>query len=1296
VLVLGSAAAQATVVHEYLSRITDVPVKGPPPGEEPVESPGPFSELGGMAVDGGELYVFAGSSTAENIDKFDAATGAFVAQFPKFPSPSTPPSYFDFHQGFAVGHGGGEVEEYIAGDENTESGPKGLLAVFNAGGKFQGVWNGSDTPSKGFGCFECGGLGGVAADSSGNPLTNGLVYVLDPSHDVVDVFEPKAGGGEKYLTQLTGPEPGVPFTRLGAGASDSIAVDQSSGDVLVLDGQEAVDIFEPTALGEYTLLRRLTGTPGGAFQRATGVAVDASNGDIYVLEEGRGLVDQFDSTGGYLGYLTGRGTLASSSSYVVSMAIDPTTHDLYVGDRDANNGSYAVDVFGPDIVIPNVSTEAASSVKSESATLHGAVDPDAAGAATCRFEWGTSSSLGEVAPCEPEAVANGNSPVAVHANLSALAPDTTYFYRLQASNANGTNPGEAYQDQQFTTPGPGIHQESAANVTSASATLGASIDPDNAPTSYYFQYGKSLEYETSLPAAPGVSLGFGKGDVAVSVHLQGLTAGTVYHYRVVAVSNPGGEAITAEGRDQTFTTQAGGAEIALPDGRQWEMVSPPNKQGAAINAIGVFSGSDIQAAANGGGITYTATAPFVANPAGSRSVEATQVLSTRSAPGSWATSDISLPHNNGTTPLGNVATAEYMLFSEDLSLGFAEPRDNTPLPPLPANSEQTVYLRNANNEYEALVTAANVPPGTEFGGAVHFITASPDLGHVVLGSEAQLTSTPRPTAAGQGIYEWSAGHLQTVSILPDGEAAAAVLGRSNEVVRHAVSDDGSRLIWSPSHGGHLYLRDMARKESVAVDAAQGAPEPASIQSRYMTASADGSRVFFLSENRLTSDSTAGSGPAGAGEDLYVFEVTSGSGEALAGKLRDLSVDGNVGEGTFVKNVIGASEDGSYVYFVAQGALSNGAESGDNLYMVHYDAATSAWGAPVLIAGLSSEDELSWGQESGNENLANMTSRVSPNGRFLAFMSQRSLTGYENRDVNSDMPDEEVFLYDAETRHLACASCNPTGARPAGKFMGDQNEALETLVDQTRFNWNERWLAGNVPGWTNISQASAMYQSRYLSDSGRLFFNSSDALVPADVNGKEDVYEYEPEGVGSCQGAGHGQSASVVYEASTGGCVGLISAGTSSEESAFIDASETGGDVFFLTLSRLSPSDQDTSLDLYDAHECSASAPCAPPAALTPPPCSTGDSCKAAPTPQPAVFGAPSSETFSGAGNIVPAAPVATVAPRATVQAQKLAKALKACRNKPKRVRAGCERQARKKLAAKPSRAASGVSTTAGR
>ena len=1299
-------AVQATVTHKYLSRISEVPPKGPPPAEATVESPGSLTRTGSLTVDAGELYAAADTASGENLNKFNDATGAFIAQFPRFPSAAFP-SLFDFDQGLAVGHGAGETEEYVPGDENSPGGPVGRVAVFDAAGKFQGLWDGSDTPGEHtFGCFECGGYGGIAVDGSGNLLTKGFVYVLAPAHDVVDVFEPKPGGGEKYVTQLTGPEPGVPFVGLGSGPGGGVAVDQSSGDVLVVDGHNAVDVFEPTAPGEYSLARRLTGTPSGPFTRATGVAVDGGNGDIYVIEREQGTIDQFSATGSYLGHLTGVGTPTGAFGVLGGgLAVDPTTHDVYVGDR-SSRGAF-VDVFGPSVVVPDVSTEPASNEKATSVTLNGTVNPDGAGAATCRFEWGTSASFGNVSPCEPEGVASGSSPVAVHVVLRGLQTDATYYYRLQASNANGTNPGEAFQDRQFSTSGPGIHEQSASIVTASSATLNAKIDPDNAATTYYFQYGTSATYSSSVPAPPGVSIGAGKGDLSVGVHLQGLAAGTVYHYRVVALSETNGEPLTVDGPDRIFATQVAGAEVTQPDGRQWELVSPPNKQGAAIIALGNEQGDDIQAAANGGGITYGATASFVANPAGNRSIEVTQVISTRNAPGDWGTADISTPHNEGAKALAVGHSAEYKLFSTDLSDGLVEPADDTPLPPLPAGAERTLYLREAGGAYKALVTSENVPPGTKFGndgeggGPVNFDSASPDFKHVVLTSPVKLTPSPGPANEGRALYEWSDGQLQLASVLPDGEPAGASLGSGGQIVRHAISDDGSRVVWTASTptGTHIYMRDMARGETVTVDAAQGRSEPHSQGlSQYSTANSDDSRVFFTSSGPLTPNSTASEGE---GEDLYVFEVTSGAGEPLAGKLTDLTVDENFGEtgdvrGANVRGVIGASEDGSYVYFVGGGLLGEAAargavSEGNNLYVEHYDAGTKTWSAPEFIAALVAGDATSWKSSSSMKEL---TARVSPDGRYLAFMSENSLTGYENRDANSDVPDQEVFLYNAGTGRLTCASCNPTGARPVGSKGSQSYE--ERLWDYAQ-TWQGRWVAGDIPGWTTTDLSTALYQSRYLSDSGRLFFNSSDALVPADVNGKEDVYEYEPSGVGSCQGSDHGQSASVVFSESLGGCVGLISSGTSSEESAFMDASETGGDVFFLTLSRLAPQDYDTSVDLYDAHECTVSAPCAPPPPLVPPPCTTGDACKPGPTPQPTLFGAPSSETFSGAGNVVPAAAESgTATPRSTTQARKLGQALKACKKKPKRRRATCERQARKRYGAKQSQIKRNLSTATGR
>jgi hypothetical protein len=849
-----------------------------------------------------------------------------------------------------------------------------------------------------------------------------------------------------------------------------------------------------------------------------------------------------------------------------------------------------------------------------------------------------------------------------------------------------------------------VGSTSVTDVGSTSATLSADVNAEGSATTYRFEDSSGGGGFVLVPGGEG-GAGAGSAVVPVSVHVQGLTPKTEYRYRVVATNAEGkaeGErGVHGEELTQTFTTQPAGSGFVLPDGREWELVSPPDKFGGSIQSI-TEDGGVIQASESGGAVTYVSVNPPVSSPLGNRALQEAQVLSTRGAHG-WSSEDIATP-NNGVGILTLSKLTEYAFFSPDLSLGLVEPNGETPLPPLAEGAEKTIYLRNNNKCaptpseaipatcYVALVSAANTPPGTkiseredELGGPGNpnefeqkhpeFEGASPDLSHVVL-------KDAEPLVAGAGdeeLYEWSAGkpageQLQIVSVLPgNGGPTGGVLGGGNlhQTVRHAVSNDGSRVIWNL--GGNLYLRDMGRKETVEVSAPEPGGESGG-RAVFQSASSDGSRVFFTDEARLTANSTASSSGSGAA-DLYVFEVTSGAGEPLAGRLTDLTVDANAGEHAAVQGeIIGASEDGSYVYFVANGLLGDASEPGVskgdcfeeepgracNLYVEHFGG--GGWGAPEFIATLSGDDWPDWDGE--GRFLAGLTARVSPDGRWVAFMSDRRLTGYDNVDVSEREgisgegrvhADEEVFLFDVArpvsegvggvVDNPLCASCDPSGARPVGVFDPEHKVGVleATLLVDERGVWKGRWLAGSVPGWTSDDQESALYQSRYLSNNGRLFFDGADSLVAADVSGREDVYEFEPGGVGGC-GSGVAD-ASWVFVGGDGGCVGLISSGTSSEESAFLDASavggrggeggEGGGDVFFLSASQLAPKDEDQAFDVYDAHECSAGSPCPPPQGAVQPACNNAESCRSAPVPQPPIFGPPPSATFNGQGNITP-------------------------------------------------------------
>jgi hypothetical protein len=170
-------------------------------------------------------------------------------------------------------------------------------------------------------------------------------------------------------------------------------------------------------------------------------------------------------------------------------------------------------------------------------------------------------------------------------------------------------------------------------------------------------------------------------------------------------------------------------------------------------------------------------------------------------------------------------------------------------------------------------------------------------------------------------------------------------------------------------------------------------------------------------------------------------------------------------------------------------------------------------------------------------------------------------------------------------------------------------------------------------------APAPVLSRNLSANGkRAFFETPDALVPADTNGEggcaivggqaqnypacRDVYEWEATGTGSC-----------MSEVQAGGCLYLISSGKDDEPSLFGDANLEGDDVFFFTAERLVGQDKD---DLYDAYDARIGGGLASQNQIEAPPCG-GEGCKGSPTPA-LTTQVPGSASFTGPGDPPPKRP----------------------------------------------------------
>ncbi len=891
---------------------------------------------------------------------------------------------------------------------------------------------------------------------------------------------------------------------------------------------------------------------------------------------------------------------ADSSDHPVSTTLtglaSGSTYHFRVVVNSASGGNQTSDqTFDtPEVVF----TEAATAVTGAGATLNGSVSPEGLAVTECKFEYGISDSYGSTTPCAESSadIGTGTSPVPVHAEISGLNGGTTYHFRLIVVNSEGAAKGG---DLSFTTLGPLISAQLAEAVGTADATLSARINPKGEETTYHVEYGTSASYGQSSPESAPIGFEGDESEHTVSVHIGGLEPGTAYHFRFVAASVGG----SAKGSDVSFATYSSttssfgpcpndqfrtGFGVQLPDCRAYEQGTPIDKHGSnaqgKIARVGVSASGDRFTFFANGGLSVTgglsSLIPFVASR----------------GPDGWSTDGLLPPTRPGF--IGQMAG-----MNEDLSATLVNGEG-------PGGVGRQLFLRDSD-------TAAFQPGpvGSEFGATIGSFAADP--AHLTFLSESQLL--PGAVAGKSNLYELDHGALTLADRIPagsatscDDEAGPACLVSSEGVsraglVRPALSRDGSRVFFAvsgpgkPSDAGRLYVREDGAR-TIWISASQrttpdsGGEKPAT----FAGITPDGSKAFFLSCEKLTDDSTAVSTGANScdngsldtptqGQDLYSYEVDTG-------ELTDLTVDsqGNP-RGAAVKGLVGISDDGSYAYFVAEGGLLPGTsqeqctffgQSFCKLYVYHD-------GVTKYVASLAGKDEADWRLVDLGEDAA----RVAVDGSAVLFRSMRSLTGYDNQSLGcahfEGKPCSEFFRYSFPDEEIVCVSCLPTGTPPSRSAQfgtGGDFFSKET---------------GETAEPRNLS-----------ADGNRAFFESPDALVPGDTDGVADVYEWEAKGTGSCES-----------ESQNGGCIYLISSGTSPEPAQFLGASRNGDHVFFFTEQQLVPSDKDHLFDVYDA---GVGAGLAAQHTLAPPSCaSTACQANPAPPPDPSL----ASAAYSGAGNV---------------------------------------------------------------
>lgn len=634
---------------------------------------------------------------------------------------------------------------------------------------------------------------------------------------------------------------------------------------------------------------------------------------------------------------------------------------------------------------------------------------------------------------------------------------------------------------------------------------------------------------------------------------------------------------------------ASAAGVALPDARRYELVSP-----AAKNGVEVIPQTDkTHVAADGDGVTFSALGGFGRLEGSTFDFEYMSQRTGLAGTNGWSTHGINPLGRPTTLDTADANSSTYVdAFRADLSVGIYKAwRPLTEAPNVADVSKlyRVTGLAGGARTVQLMTDSANPIPDSWFtflhGFFVRqiqpsFAGASTDLSHVVFESPLNLTTDAPPQGFpcalfGAGcptaVYENADGTVRLVGRIPnapdttcDDEAGPACVtaptsqtgtsATSRQYSHRMVSEDGRRIYFQVPAGdesGAIYLReDGVRTEEIAQSG------------QLWTASTDGLRAFLITSDSLLA-ADLDSNP-----DLYMYDRDAPEGS----RLTLVSASDTANEG-YVETVVGASPDGHYVYFVCDGQLVGGEPPADiaGLYIWHDGEMRFIGALRDTIDAALNGPRTTWAFVGSTT-----TSRVAPDGRHLLFMT-KSDTGFRGRGgfAGYDHADHrELYLYSADSGRLACASCNPSGRAATADALIDVRDNAAT-------------------------SASTSDSAHALSDDGRrVYFNTDEALVQEDTNGRRDAYE---------------------YDAPTR-TVRLISSGRTNSPSYFIDATANGDDVFFVTRERLIGWDVDDSYDLYDARVNGGFPEPAPPS-----PACAGEGCRGQSTP------APSADAFAKPG-----------------------------------------------------------------
>ena len=864
----------------------------------------------------------------------------------------------------------------------------------------------------------------------------------------------------------------------------------------------------------------------------------------------------------------------------------------------------------PAVVALN--TGPVSGVTNTSAELHGSLEADSY-EAHYYFEWGSTTSYGNVTPVPPGiAVAPGSGNVDLPpVTISGLAEGLRYHYRIVATNQAGITYGA---DASFrSAEAPLVSNLNTRNVQATSAELSGDINPRWGQASYFFEWGETAAYGNKVPVTPG-NAGAGDSPVSVNATIEGLTPGRTYHFRLVASNQYG----TTTSTDQTFGFYPPACPNAqlrqetrsndLPDCRAYELVTPSFAQGTTIMPL---AGPTSGVATNPPRLAYGGTFGLFPESTGEPMNGLADLYVSTRTDGGWTQRYIGLtarqgifmggppgavlpsPNSGATPSWGQRGVQATPNLDRVIDYNWYYPGNVTTHGP-PASNAPYVWDATSGSFLERWPSnLGEVTGGESF---IGYPRASGDFSHFVFSSNVVFAEggVASPGKGGLVVYPdiekiWPREYVYDndlttgMVVLASREADGTPFeGRAFD-----VSEDGSHILMTdeatlPGKEGSSSGKSVPIEPKEAIDGSKiTGPLYLRVDGtttyeiapghtlQYAGSTADGATVYVTSDEQLTSEDHDSS------RDLYVWRES----EPSTLKLVSLGDHGSSGDtdacspnegwtkacsiSTIALAHAGNSfgpggkigQSGTYGNGITDNYLS--AKSGD-IYFESPEQLVGQRGEPsernlYLYRGGSLRYVTTMKPKLGIQRI-----QATPDGKYMAFSTGSSLTDY-NTGGNAQM-----YRYGAENGQLVCASCRPDNQLPVSGVLGSQN-------------------------------------GLFLANDGRVFYSTSDPLVPRDTNQAQDVYEYtegKPQLITTGSGTG--------VEAYLGG----------QNQPGLVNVSANGTDVYFASVDTLVTQDHNgSSIKIYDARTGGGF-----PAEREEPGCVAADECHgagASPPPLPA-------------------------------------------------------------------------------